>query len=296
MGENGAVELTAKGCGDALVALFFQLVRGLDKSQLSTLMAAVDKNPQAQADLVVMAYQTRATRGLGKGEKLLFYQMLAHLDESAVLATLDLVPLFGYWKDLLLLQEVEVSAKIKQKALELFAVQLKTDGAELAAAATEERTPKLSLAAKYAPREGSHFDKKGLGLAKALATRLFGAANEQAAKRKYRKSLSELNAALNTTEVLMAAGRYAEIEFSRVASLCLQRSRKAFLNEALKGKNMDDERGNRHPDDEDRVECRRKLREAVAKKAVKGKQLMPHEVASKCMSARRALSTLEGGV
>jgi len=43
-------------------------------------------------------------------------------------------------------------------------------------------------------------------------------------------------AAAATTEVLMAAQRWEEIEFTRVASLCLQRQRKAFLNEALKGK------------------------------------------------------------
>ena len=90
----------------------------------------------------------------------------------------------------------------------------------------------------------------------------------------------------------MAAGRFAEIEFSRVASLCLQRSRKTFLNEALKGTCTLDETGNRHPDDADRVAARQHLRDALAKKSVNGKQLMPHEVAKKCMGA--LLSTLEG--
>jgi hypothetical protein len=90
------------------------------------------------------------------------------------------------------------------------------------------------LCAKFAPREGSHFDKGGLGLATALALRLFSSANKAASQRKFRKLVSSLNTALNTTEVLMAAGRYAETKFSRVASLCSQRSRKAFLNEALK--------------------------------------------------------------
>lgn len=55
------------------------------------------------------------------------------------------------------------------------------------------------------PREGSHFDKGGLGLAKALALRLFSSANKAAPQRKYRKLVSGLNTALNTTEVLMAA-------------------------------------------------------------------------------------------
>ena len=56
----------------------------------------------------------------------------------------------------------------------------------------------------------------------------------------------------------MAAQRWEEIEFSRVASLCLQRQRKAFLNEALKGKltPAQEATGNRHPDDAARVAAR----------------------------------------
>ena len=44
------------------------------------------------------------TRGMGKGEKLLLYRMLARLDKKAVLGRLLLVPHFGCWKDPLLLQ------------------------------------------------------------------------------------------------------------------------------------------------------------------------------------------------
>ena len=79
----------------------------------------------------------------------------------------------------------------------------------------------------------------------------------------------------------MAAGRWEEIRFARVASLCLQRHRKAFLNEALKGvlTPAQDVTGNRHPDDPARVAARLHLREAiVSKKGVQGKALMPHEI------------------
>jgi len=93
----------------------------------------------------------------------------------------------------------------------------------------------------------------------------------------------------------MAAARYEEIKMGHVASLCMQRHRKAFLNEALKGRLApgEEETGNRHPHDAGRVAARAHLREALAKKAVKGKQLMPHEIAAKCMMGRQALSTLE---
>ena len=110
--------------------------------------------------------------------------------------------------------------------------------------------------------------------------------------------LSGLNTALGTTEVLMAAQRWEEIEFARVASLCLQRQRKAFLNEALKGKlsAAQEETGNRHPEDPSRVAARRALRAALLEKGAKGvngKALQPHEVAQKCMGGRHNLSTLE---
>ena len=274
LGENGAPELTAKGVGEPLVALFFKLVRGLPDATLSELMAACTKAGSASgyADLVVLAFQTRATRGMGKGEKALFYKMLANLPEAAVLATLPLVPHFGYYKDYLLMMETEgMSQAVKERALSLMAEALRSDEKEVEAAAQAKRTPNLTLAAKYAPREGCHFDK-GLGAAKKLAAALYGGANAAAARRKYRKLVSRLNAALGTTEVLMAAQRWEEIEFGRVASLCLQRQRKAFLNEALKGKlsATQEETGNRHPDNPARVAARRALRAALLEKGAKG--------------------------
>ena len=296
LGENGAPELTAKGVGEPLVALFFKLVRGMPEATLRELMAACTKEG-SYADLVVLAFQTRATRGMGKGEKDLFYRMLAKLPEEAVLATLPLVPHFGYYKDYLLMMEAEgMSQAIKERALSLMAEALRNDEEELEAAARAERMPNLTLAAKYAPREGCYFDK-GLGAAKKLAAALYGDANPAAARRKYRKLVSRLNAALGTTEVLMAAQRWDEIEFGRVASLCLQRQRKAFLNETLKGKlsAADDETGNRHPDNPARVAARRALRAALLEKGAKGvngKALQPHEIARKCMVAAD-ISTVE---
>ena len=258
--------------------------------------------PEAKADLIVLAFQTRATRGHGKGEKELAYQLLKHcakeFGEESVAAVLDLLPHYGYWKDLVhLLASDDCPRALADKSEELICEQLLADEAELAAATAEKRTPSLSLVAKYAPREGMKFDKGPLRLAKRLAQRLFGSANPAASARKYRKLCSSLNSQLCTTEVLMAAGRWEEIRFARVASLCLQRHRKAFLNEALKGvlTPAQDATGNRHPDDPARVAARLHLREAiVSKKGVQGKALMPHEIVKLCLGGEgRSLSTLE---
>jgi len=293
--------------GSATLDLFFKLVRGLDGAELERLFsraAAQAVTPEAKADLVVLAFNTRGTRGTGKGEKALAYSLLALLAKAfgpeAIVAVLGLLPAFGYWKDLVHLLAMDAEGKllpaVAAKCEELLCDQLLEDEAELAAATAEKRTPSLSLAAKYAPREGTSFDKKEKGgLAKRLARKLFGGANPAASARKYRKLCSTLNQALNTTECLMAAGRWEEIRFARVASLCLQRHRKAFLNEKLKGKLTPAEEltGNRHPDDATRVAARVALRKAiVSKKGVQGKALMPHEIVSKCMRGN-ALSTVE---
>jgi hypothetical protein len=296
LGENGSVELTAHGVGDALVALFFKLTRDLSESALQALVAAAikeaDGNANALADLIVLAFQTRATRGQGKGEKDACYALLRRLDEAAVLATLKFLPLFGYWKDLLLLIERGASKAVADASVSIFCEQLVSDDAELKAATAEGRTPSLSLAAKWAPREGGSLDRK-LGLGRQMAIQMHGDANVEASRRKYRQLLSRCNAALRTTEVLMAANRWAEIEFANVASLCLHRHRKAFLNEKLACpvSRQDEATGNRHPHDEGRVAARLALQKKMVEGKLKGKQLQPHEIVSKLMG--RGLSTAE---
>ena len=294
-----------KKTNSSLLDLFFKLVRGLDAEELASLFSAAvteATEPEAKADLIVLAFQTRATRGHGKGEKDLAYQLLKlgakEFGEEPVAAVLGLLPLYGYWKDLVhLVASDDCPRALADKSEELLCEQLLADEAELAAATAEKRTPSLSLVAKYAPREGMKFDKGPLRLAKRLAQRLFGSANPAASARKYRKLCSSLNSQLCTTEVLMAAGRWEEIRFDRVASLCLQRHRKAFLNEALNGvlTPAQDATGNRHPDDPARVAARLHLREAiVSKKGVQGKALMPHEIVKLCLGGEgRSLSTLE---
>ena len=287
--ENGAP--CYEDTGEAIVTLFFKTVRGA--SNLSTLFAAAAEeatSPSAMVDLFILAFQTRATRGMGKGEKDLFYELLLLLADKYGMATvsacLPLVSHYGYFKDYLAILARKPPAPIAERCVSLVADALREDEAELALAAKEERTPKLSLAGKWAPRENGKYDKAA-GAAKALAAALYGGANGKAALRKYRKLVSSLNAALNTTEVLMAANRWSEIKFGSVASLCLARSRKAFLNEALKGKLMphEEETGNRSTDPV-RIAARKALKEAIAsKKGVQGKQLMPHEVVRKFMTS-----------
>ena len=56
--------------------------------------------PAELADLGLLAWQTRATRQLGKGERELCFQFVELLPVEAVLATVHLVPHYGGWKDM----------------------------------------------------------------------------------------------------------------------------------------------------------------------------------------------------
>ena len=131
---------------------------------------------------------------------------------------LPLVPTMGYWKDLSMIIALESTpAAVEGRCLDIMAEALREDEAELNAAAAADRKPlKLSLVGKWAPREHSAHD----ATASKLAVLLYGSANKAAARRKYRKLVSALNAALGTTEVLMAAKRWAEIRFAHVDATC----------------------------------------------------------------------------
>ena len=289
IGENGAPSLATTG--SKLLDLHTALVRGLSTSALEGLFAAALKEAitvEAKADFVILAFQTRAARD-GKGERRLFHELLrliwSTLGEEAVVAVLPLVPTMGYWKDLSMIIALESTpAAVEGRCLDIMAEALREDEAELNAAAAADRKPlKLSLVGKWAPREHSAHD----ATASKLAVLLYGSANKAAARRKYRKLVSALNAALGTTEVLMAAKRWAEIRFAHVASTCLARHRKAFLNERLREvpSRAQAETGNRHPRDAARVAARRHLRAQMAsKRGVKGRALSgPHEIVARCM-------------
>ena len=311
-GENGHAELTAAGLGDALLALFDKAVRGLDETRIRTLTADIIAeardagDEQRIKDLFLLAFHTRWCRG-GKGERKLFYQLLAVLYErypAVVLALVDLIPAYGYWKDLLsLLVECHRDGvdygPLAARVWAAYAAQIEADAAELKAAEHDRRAPKLSLAAKFAPSEGGHHSralKADREICKLLFPTLVGdrmvAGREAAwptARAKYRRILSSLRRALAVPEVRMCAQQWAEIEFGKVSSLCLDRHKRAFLNEG---------KANRHEDTPDRVACRENLLSLITEKgvaALKGKQLFPHELVKQVLEPKRGFCGFGAG-
>jgi hypothetical protein len=297
-GENGHAALSAEGLGEPLLALFDKLVRGASASDGPESVRALVENVLADArarqdaegvkNLFVMAFQTRWCRG-GKAERKLFYVLLTDLYArfpAVVLGLLRLVPEYGYWKDLLALVSECAEAPLHAAVWALFAQQLQADTAELASAQAEGRVPKISLCAKYAPSEGGAYSK-ALRADRRICELLFAEARGADVSwhhvgAKYRRMLSALRRQLSVTETYMCARRWSEIDFQSVPSLCMDRQKRAFLNEDAKGMDA-------HPLDPARVACRERLLKHIADKglaALKGKQLFPHELVAHVQTAK----------
>ena len=278
IGTKGSDVYTAEGVGDPRVALSALLVRGADVDGMEKLMGDIFNSPSGPEDhpkwiedVIVMAFQTRDIRG-GKGERQLFKQMLSILFKrmpELTMSLLDLIPEYGCWDDLFSLKE----PRQIERVLEITVDQLLMDSA------TEEGG-KISLCGKWAPRE----DRQG-DLAKLLAKKIFpGEQNLSRRLKAYRKLVVGLNKRLQTTEIKMCEQHFAAIEPGKVPGRCLQKHMKAFLNEPIKRGSL------RHPDDDDRMECRKHFQEHFAK-AAKGeaklngsKTVFPHELIKKAVA------------
>ena len=76
-GWNEAVEYTISGVENDIVAFFFKLVRGLQRTETFFYMQQIVSNAKIETlvELIVLVFQTRATRNMGKGERKLFYDL-----------------------------------------------------------------------------------------------------------------------------------------------------------------------------------------------------------------------------
>ena len=266
--------------GDPRVDLSVMLVRGLTAEKIAAGMDAVLQMSTMEAleDLCVLLFQTRNIRG-GKGERALAYDMLEALAKKQYALSLALLSLFshyGCWRDLFKLAK---NAAFTEAGMDLVVKQFALDNAALA---TEGG--KVSLLAKWAPREKSH----GAALAKLLAKRLFSDSLVVSEKLKaYRKMVSALNKHIDTVEIKMCDRHFADIEPSRVPGRALQKYRRAFLNEAStwqEGKRVQRPGSNERSTEYDRVEAARHFSEHFHKGAngevvLKGADtVFPHEV------------------
>jgi len=282
-GENGAnAHATAADSSEDFLGLLseiFLLVRGQNIQsiieKLNTIKTFIDKQSETVQNeylikLVKITLFLREPRK-GKGERDLFYTIVQWLwtnyNSYARVIMYNLHD-FGYWGDYTKLFELSTDEELKSLCVNIYATQLLKDKQNF------DHPEKLSLAGKWAPREGSKHNK----FAKALTKKMFRCSKIQQSKQLYRRTLACLNQALKTTESIMCENAWSTIDFKNVPSVAMTKLSKAFQDEKVSPFPKDSRKvtrnssGRRHVITDinytDREECRTNLIEHIKTKKV----------------------------
>ena len=292
------------GAGEKMVSLSALLTRGISPTTVEAAVKSITELSEGKSEaieqLIVLAFQTRDIRG-GKGErdasKHIFEALLKDpKTRDVTLNLLDLVPEYGCWHDLFKLP-IDCIIRVRQIVAQQFAKDEAAITAYKASQANEvagwggeepfaqAKKPKVSLLAKWLPREGQpHVIEMACEL-------VHGTMMHGSRMKLYRKRVSAVNKFLQTVEVQMCAKDWEEIVPGSVPGRAVKKYVKAFLNE--KGTTMKGQVAPkgvlRHPDDPVRMACREHFQEHFSKTAkgeVKAKgadTLFPHEIVKKAV-------------
>lgn len=284
VGVKGSDVYTPDGVGDPRVVLSVKAVRGASGEDLVLWHDKVFAlgSDEALQDAVLLTFQNRDVRG-GKGERAIFQTLFANLfahRPTLAAALVDLVPEYGSWGDLVKL--AAATPALRQEVFKAFEKQILADEAAVRA----EKPGDVSLAAKWAPREGNAHNELAAGLAAHLARPLppMKASGQRAL---YRKRIADLNRVIKTTEIYECAGRWDEIDPKRVPARARTIKMSAYLNEKVRTKEEKDAHQAptlRHPDNAKRMACRANFKAflaaaAAGKVKISGAEtLYPHDV------------------
>jgi len=306
-GENGHTEYSwSNSIQEKILQFSFQVTRTKDNGaalqvvlrdllrrlQFSLQNYSLPERELAKGYLSVLYRIIGQTRDIidGKGEYTLTYMMIYTwndyfpvLAKFALKCLVDLgdksVHQYGSWKDLKYFcdyckkqQGADIHHPLVQYSIELLNKQLRKDS-------FTSSSKEISLVAKWIPREKSHFDWLYEALASNFYPEFIRTASTPEQKEKairkckteYRKTLSELNREIDTTQVKQCAKLWSEIDFNKVTSITTSKQKKAFLNVKKDGTE-------RFPDDLDRVECaehfKARIKQAAAGEVeMKGKRV-----------------------
>ena len=223
------------------------LVRGIEHTNITKEIHRLlsQDSPNMLEAIVVLAFYMRDIHE-GNGERQIFYDMMLALLEihpQLVVSLLELVPHYGYWKDVFCLALED--SRLLEEAFRLSKVQLNADEVAL-----REGRPH-SLFAKWLPKEGKSMDK----FTKEFAAYLYGHSDPlitfSQGMATLRRRVSKLNIALKTLETLQCSNRWDTIVPANVPLVARTKSRAALLN--VKSLETDEPRFPLHPQ---RTQCR----------------------------------------
>ena len=252
--ENGDIALATSG--SACLDFFTQIVRGADvEATLISFQKAYLEDKECCIKILLNMRDART----GKGEKLLPIVIMAALGltvNGQFYEDLcrELVS-YGCWKDLLRIREIYQRTMLEndksqtwtnQVELRLFAEQLEHDwnciqDEDLSVYNSETYKPvAISLCAKWAPSEDTHFDHHPMKFTKSLASIM------NLSLKDYRIRISRLRKHLNILERLMSTGQYESIDFSKIPSAAIRKHRNAFMRDSNAAGEESDERKELH--------------------------------------------------
>lgn len=243
LGENGSLAHASLAQSeldfDGILCEYFLLMRGSSQQQISDILNRLyniieskliseDKRKEFLIKLLKISLFIRNPRS-GKGEKQIFYHIIEHMYSSGEVykkmcfKMLDLIDEFGYYKDYNNIYMQTSYQEIKDYIIKSYINQLIKDN-------TETDNTKLSLAARWAPRENSKYDS----MAKILSQKLISTnINSRSKSKQYRQILSGLNKKLNTIQTYMCQKYWANIDFKNVPSVSMTNLSKAFQDEKV---------------------------------------------------------------
>lgn len=219
----------------------------------------------------------------GKGEKLipcvLFVYLKLCLPSDVYQDLLQKLVEYGCWKDILRIIDIYTRSMLSKhkKAIrninfeiKLFADQLQKDMqilSECEADDSNEKKAAISLCAKWAPSEYSHYDHHPLYFARAISVQM-GLTFPQ-----YRKLLTKLRKHLCILETLMSTQKFDQIDFSKIPSVALMKTKHAFMRDSNSSGKESEHRQKLH---QSYSEYLKKLTEGKTKVNIKG--IQPHEL------------------
>ena len=113
------------------------------------------------------------------------------------------------------------------------------------------------------------------------------------AKKSWRQENATLNIFLDVPEVKFCSNNWSDLNIGKIPSVCMFRNKKGLLNEKRKEApdSYEEDTGNRYPDSEDRVNCRKMVTEhIVSGKKINASQLLPNQIIG---DPSKVLSTME---
>lgn len=224
--ENGAPSLNTTG--NARVNLFFKLTRDVCSNPrfLRWIDEAWAEDP---LDTMKILFHGRDSRG-GKGDRAPFIAAMTHICDKYYCwfyKNIGCVPEYGRYLDWFELYQAGITANIPIYRYGVLIDKI-VEGLEADLANMNEGLP-VTLLAKWIPSEGKKWNR-GSNILLKVCQRLFNVEKiDQYHYRQLRvKYITPLRAYLNIVENYMCAGRWDEIQFSKVPSVAMNKLKKAF--------------------------------------------------------------------